>query len=70
MENENDNKKTYFQVYSRELGMYIGNDEYLTEDEEKAKIYDNIGEAMERAAMAMNLGNVFRVFVIEEETDV
>lgn len=56
-----------YEVYSRELGMWISKDNKLTENESEAMLYDTIGEAMKRAALANWSGNVFRVFSVEVE---
>lgn len=53
-----------YYIYSKELNMYVGNDNKLTENEGEALLYDNIGEAMDCAARAMNSGNIFHVYSI------
>lgn len=59
--------KEKYEVFSRELGMYVNKENGLTENEEDAMVYDTFGEAMERASLAMQLGNVFRVYSFETD---
>lgn len=54
-------------VYSRELDMYVGEGNALTENEDEAKAFERIGDAMRCASEAMNSGNIFHVFSLEME---
>lgn len=51
-------------VYSRELGMYVGEGYTLTENEAEAKTFDTIGEAMRCASDSMNSGDIFHVYSV------
>lgn len=44
--------------------MYVGEGHTLTENEEEAFIFDNVGDAMRCAAEASNSGNVFRIYML------
>lgn len=54
-------------VYSRELDMYVGEGNTLTENENEAKAFERIGDAMRCASEAMNSGNIFHVFSLDME---
>lgn len=53
----------YYVVYSFDLGKWVSTDETLTVEFSEAKHYRRIGDALRRAAQAMELGVTFRIYI-------